>query len=71
VRPQLIHDNINAVHVGGVGLVGGIAFREALVQRIQGGLVVTDCRGDGVDGLLAGCGVGLCSGEGDKSRNFV
>lgn len=55
--PQLIHDSINAVHVGGVGLVGGVTFWKALVQRIQGRLVVTDCRGDGVDRLLAGCGV--------------
>lgn len=71
MRPQLIHDNINAVHVGGVSLVGRVAFWEALVQRIQGSLVVTDCRGDGVDGLLAGCGVRLCSGEGDECRDFV
>lgn len=69
--PQLIHDNINAVHVRGVGLIGGIAVRQALVQRIQGGLVVTDCGGDGINGLLAGCGVGFCSGEVDKSRDFV
>lgn len=69
--PQLIHDNVNAVHVGSVGLVSGVAFREALVQRIKGGLVVTDCRGDGIDCLLAGCGVGFCSGEVDKGRDFV
>lgn len=69
--PQFIHDSVNAVHVGSVSLVSGVAFWEALVQRIQSRLVVTDCRGDGVDCLLAGCGVGFCSGEVDKGRNFV
>lgn len=69
--PQLIHNSVNGVHVGRVGLVGGVAFWEALVQRIQGGLVVTDCRGNGVYCLLAGCGVGFCSGEVDKGRDFV
>lgn len=69
--PQLIHDSINTIHVAGIGLVGGIAFWKALIQRIQGGLVVTDCRGDGINCLLAGCGVGFCSGEVDEGGNFV
>jgi hypothetical protein len=33
--------------------------------------VVTDCGRDGIDGLLAGCGVGLCGGEGDEGRDFI
>lgn len=69
--PQLIHNSINAVHVAGVSLVGGITFGEALVQRIQGRLMITDCRGDCVNGLLAGCGVGFCSGEVDEGRDFI
>lgn len=67
---QLVHNSIHSVHVTCVGL-GGVAFRQAFVQLIHSRLVVADSGGDGVDGLLAGSLVGVCSGESNEVGDGV
>lgn len=68
---QLIHNAIDGLHIPGIDLVVGIAIRQMLDQLIQGGLVVADGGGDGVDGFFARGGGGIGGGHFDEGWEDV
>ena len=71
MSPQLIHHAIDGLHIPGIDLVAGIAIRQMLDELIQGGLVVADGGGDGVDGFFARGGGGIGGGHVDQGWEDV
>ena len=71
MSPQLVHNGIDGLHIPGIDLVAGIAIREVLDELIQGGLVVADGGGDGVDGFFARGGGGIGGGHVDQDWEDV
>lgn len=71
MSPQLIHHAIDGLHIPGIDLVAGIAIRQMLDEFIQGGLVVADGGGDGVDGFFARGGGGIGGGHVDQGWEDV
>lgn len=63
MRPQLVHDHINRIHITSIDLLRCVAFGEVLDQFIHGRLVVTHSRRERIHGLLAGSRVGVGGGH--------
>lgn len=61
MRPQLIHDHIDRIHITSINLFRCVTFGKVLDQFIHGGLVVTHGRRERVHGLFAGNRVGIGS----------
>lgn len=68
---QFVHNHIDSLHISGVDLLAGVSLGEMFHGFVHGGLVVANGGGNGIDGLLAGGGVGIRGGDGDESRDSV